>query len=122
MSAPAIAPAADVRMSRSYSGMGRTAGAAAATRSPAQTPLRSWQVLAPGWTPADKELGRVDDLVRVGRSVYLGGNFTLMASHDGRLATRMRLAAVRAGTGGLRPRFHPKLNGRVYALAVSPGG
>ena len=32
----------------------------------------------------------------------------------------MYLAAERAGTGTLRRGFHPKLNGRVYALAVSP--
>jgi hypothetical protein len=95
---------------------------AAATPTPAQRPLRSWQVPAPGWKLGDKELGRVDDIVRVGRTVYLGGNFTLVSDHAGRLATRMHLAAVRAGTGALRKAFHPQINGRVYALAASRGG
>jgi hypothetical protein len=95
---------------------------AAAARNPAQTPLPSWQVLAPGWTGANKELGRVNAILRVGRTVYLGGNFTVMANHSGRIATRWRLAAVSAGTGKLHRRFHPLINGRVYSLAVSPGG
>jgi hypothetical protein len=94
---------------------------AQALRNPAQTPLRSWQVLAPGWTASNKEFGRVDHIVRVGRTVYLGGNFTVVASHGGRTVTRLHLAAVAAGTGKLR-RFHPRLNGRVYGMAVSPGG
>ncbi len=95
--------------------------ALAAAPGPVQRPLRSWQVLAPGWTPSNKELGRVDDIVRVRRTVYIGGNFTVMANHSGGVTTRLHLAAVRAGTGRLRP-FHPAINGRVYALAVSPGG
>ena len=94
--------------------------ASAAQKNPAQRPMRSWQVLAPGWTNANKELGRVDDIVRVGRWVYVGGNFTVLGNHGGAKVTRMYLAAERAGTGRLRRGFHPKLNGRVYALAVSP--
>jgi hypothetical protein len=93
---------------------------ASAARPPFAKPTRSWQVLAPGWTPSNKELGRVDDIVRVGRWVYLGGNFTVVANHSGVQKTRMYLAAERAGTGKLRLGFHPKLNGRVYAVAVSP--
>jgi hypothetical protein len=95
--------------------------AAAATPNPAQRPLRSTQVLAPGWTGSNKELGRVDAILRVGRTVYVGGNFTVVGGHGGRTFTRMHLAAVRAGTGKLLP-FHPSINGRVYALALSPGG
>lgn len=91
-----------------------------AARTPAVKPVRAWQVLAPGWTQSNKELGRVDDIVRVGRWVYLGGNFTVVANHSGGTKTRMYLAAERAGTGKLRRAFHPKLNGRVYGLAVSP--
>ena len=94
---------------------------ALAVRNPAQRPLRTVQVLAPGWTASDKELGRVDDLIRVGHTVYIGGNFTVVGGHGGRTARRLHLAAVRAGTGKLQ-RFHPAINGRVYALAVSPGG
>src|SRR6478752_31524 len=93
---------------------------ASAAKNPAVRPVRSWQVLAPGWTDANKEMGRVDDIVRVGRWVYIGGNFTIMGNHGGSHVTRMYLAAERAGTGKLRRGFHPKLNGRVYALAVSP--
>ncbi|MEP6641764.1 MAG: hypothetical protein ABJB93_07625 [Gaiellales bacterium] len=95
---------------------------AAAARNPLQRPLASWQVLAPGWTGANKELGRVDAILRVGSTVYVGGNFTVMANHSGRVATRWHLAAVGAGTGKLRRGFHPMINGRVYSLAVSPGG
>jgi hypothetical protein len=93
---------------------------ASAARPPAVTPTRSWQVLAPGWTQSNKELGRVDDIVRAGRWVYLGGNFTVVANHSGVQRTRTYLAAERAGTGKLRLNFHPRLNGRVYALALSP--
>jgi hypothetical protein len=93
---------------------------ASAVRTPAVKPLRAWQVLAPGWTRSNKELGRVDDIVRAGRWVYLGGNFTVVGNHSGGAKTRMYLAAERAGTGKLRRAFHPKLNGRVYGLAVSP--
>ena len=45
----------------------------------------------------------------------------MVGGHAGRQRTRLHLAAVRAGTGKLK-RFHPAINGRVYALAVSPGG
>ena len=58
---------------------------AAAAPNPAQRPLPSWQVLAPGWTDANKELGRVNAILRVGRTVYVGGNFTVMANHSGRV-------------------------------------
>lgn len=95
---------------------------ATATPNPAQRPLPSWQVLAPGWTDANKEFGRVNAILRVGRTVYVGGNFTVMANHSGGKTTRLHLAAVGAGTGKLRRGFHPMINGRVYSLAVSPGG
>ena len=95
---------------------------AVAAPNPAQRPVPSWQVLAPGWTGANKELGRVDAILRVGRTVYVGGNFTVMANHSGGTATRLHLAAVSAGTGRLRRGFHPLINGRVYSLATSPGG
>ncbi len=93
-----------------------------AAPNPAQRPLPSWQVLAPGWTDSNKELGRVNAILRVGRTVYVGGNFTVMANHAGRTVTRLHLAAVSAGTGRLRRGFHPMINGRVYSLAASPGG
>ncbi len=72
---------------------------------------------------ANKELGRVDDLIRVGRTVYIGGNFTVdRRTTPAATATRLHLAAVRAGTGKLRRGSIPPINGRVYALAVSPDG
>jgi hypothetical protein len=98
-----------------------TASASAIVPRVASAPVLSWQVLAPGWSPANKEAGRVDDLLRVGSRVFLGGNFTVMANHSGSAATRTYLAAVSAATG-LLGTFHPRLNGRVYALAASPSG
>ena len=95
--------------------------ALAAARNPMQRPLRSTQVLAPGWAQSNKELGRVDAVLRVGKVVYVGGNFTVVGGHAGGTTTRMHLMGVRAGTGKLT-RFAPKINGRVYALAASPGG
>jgi hypothetical protein len=102
-------------------GLAAAQPALAAARNPMQRPLRSTQVLAPGWTQSNKELGRVDAILRVGKVVYVGGNFTVVGGHAGRTTTRTYLMSVHAGTGKLT-RFAPKLNGRVYALAVSPGG
>ena len=84
-------------------------------------PVRSWQVPAPNWTHANKEVGRVDDVLRVGQRVYLGGNFGVLANHSGGAVARSYLAEISARTG-LVGAFHPRLNGRVYALAVSPNG
>jgi hypothetical protein len=95
--------------------------ALAAARNPMQRPLRTTQVLAPGWAQSNKELGRVDAVLRVGRVVYVGGNFTVVGGHAGRTTTRMHLMAVHARTGKLTS-FAPKINGRVYALAISHGG
>src|SRR5205814_7252743 len=68
-------------------------------------PRRSWQVVAPDWTQANKEAGRVDDILRVGGRVFIGGNFTELADHHGRQASRTYLAVVRPGgsLGGFRP-------------------
>jgi hypothetical protein len=83
-----------------------------------QQAVRSWQVLAPGWSKSDKEAGRVDDVLRVGHRLYVAGNFTVMANHAGRAVTRWRLAAVRPRSGVLTP-FAPRIDGRVYALAAT---
>jgi hypothetical protein len=95
--------------------------ARASTPRVAAAPLHSAQVLAPGWTKAKKEEGRVDDLIRVGSRVYLGGNFTVVRSRGGTAMRRMYLASVLTANGALGT-WHPKLNGRVYALAASPAG
>jgi hypothetical protein len=81
---------------------------------------RTWQVVAPGWTHANKEAGRVDDVLRIGSRIYLGGNFTELANHSGAVQARSYLASV--STAGALNAFHPRLNGRVYALAASPDG
>jgi hypothetical protein len=77
-------------------------------------------VVAPNWTKADKELGRVDDILRVGRRVFIGGNFTVLANHKGRSVTRTYLAVVK--NNGSLGGFHAHLDGRVYGLASSPSG
>ena len=75
---------------------------------------------APDWSPSNKEAGRVDDLLRAGRRLYVAGNFTEFANHAGRVVRRTYLASVRASTGKLG-RFAPRINGRVYALAKARG-
>jgi hypothetical protein len=96
------------------------AAGASAVPHVASSPARTWQVLAPGWTHANKEAGRVDDVLPLGARVYLGGNFVEVASHSGAVQARSYLASV-SKTGALGM-FHPRLNGRVYALAASPDG
>ena len=86
----------------------------------AQQAVRSWQVPAPDWTPSNKEAGRVDDLLRVGRRLFVAGNFTELANHAGKSVRRTYLASVRASTGKLGG-FAPRINGRVFALAKAHG-
>jgi hypothetical protein len=86
-----------------------------------ESAIPSWRFPVPAWPPAIAEEGRVDDLVRVGDTIFIGGNFTRAADHAGHTATRTYLAAMDVSTGALRP-FAPVLDGRVYALAASPDG
>ena len=60
--------------------------------------------------------GRVNAVVYLGGTIYLGGSFT---SVDG--TARNRLAACDAATGNLLG-WNPNANGVVRALAVSPAG
>jgi hypothetical protein len=60
--------------------------------------------------------GRVNAVVYLGGTVYLGGSFTQV---DGQ--TRNRLAACDAATGNLLS-WNPNANGVVRALKVSPAG
>jgi hypothetical protein len=86
----------------------------------AQSAVRGWQVPAPDWAPGNKEAGRVDDLLRAGRRLFVAGNFTQLANHAGRVVTRTYLASVRASTGKVGA-FAPRINGRVFALAKARG-
>ena len=86
----------------------------------AQQAVRSWQVPAPDWSPSNKDAGRVDDLLRVGRRLFIAGNFTQLANHAGKAVRRTYLASVRASTGKLGG-FAPRINGRVFALAKARG-
>ena len=97
-----------------------TAGAASVQPHVASSAVNSWQVIVPNWTHANKQEGRVDDIVRIGKHIYLGGDFTKMSNHAGKTVTRNHLAAV-SPSGELLP-FNPSVNGRVYALASSPNG
>src|SRR6478672_273118 len=80
---------------------------------------QGWQFPVPGWSSADKEAGRVDDILRVHHTVFIAGNFTTAADHNGNVQSRSYLAAEDATTGALLP-FAPQLNGRAYFLAASP--
>jgi trimeric autotransporter adhesin len=80
---------------------------------------QSWQFPVPGWTRTNKEAGRVDDILRVGHTVFIAGNFTTAADHSGNVQQRSYLAAEDALSGTLLP-FAPDLNGRAFFLAASP--
>ena len=73
---------------------------------------------SPDWggTAQCQTNGRVNAVVYLGGTVYLGGSFTQV---DGQ--TRNRLAACDAATGNLLP-WNPNANGVVRALKVSPAG
>jgi hypothetical protein len=96
------------------------AGPASAGPRVAQHAVRSWQVPARDWSPGNKEAGRVDDVLRVGRRLFVAGNFTELSNHVGRVLRRTYLASVRAGTGRIG-RFSPRIDGRVFALARTRG-
>jgi len=102
--------------------VGVLAGTTGATVKPnvAASAAKSWQVIVPHWTHANKEEGRVDDIKRIGKHIFLAGDFTKMANHAGNTVTRNHVAAL-SPSGNLLP-FHPNVNGRVYALASSPNG
>ena len=80
---------------------------------------QGWQFPVPGWSSTNKEAGRVDDILRVGRTVFIAGNFTTAADHNGNVQQRSYLAAEDAFSGELLP-FAPDLNGRAFFLAASP--
>ncbi len=73
-----------------------------------KTPKSTWQAN-----------GRVSAIVRVGNTLYLGGQFTRLFDHAGHAVNRAHLAAVNAGTGAVMP-WNPGTNGPVRALALAP--
>ncbi|MDP9296504.1 MAG: hypothetical protein M3O88_07425, partial [Actinomycetota bacterium] len=60
--------------------------------------------------------GRVWAIIRVGETVYLGGDFTMAVGPAGQQVPRAHLAAVNTATGHLTP-WNPRANGSVFALA-----
>ena len=65
---------------------------------------------------------RVKDILRVGNTVYIAGNFTQIRSNNGaQTMTRNRLAAFDALTGNPLP-WNPNANGNVEAITASPDG
>jgi PKD repeat protein len=76
-------------------------------------------VASPIWQPN----GVVDALAAANGVIYAGGNFTSVrpgAGMSGSQTSRTYLAAFSASTGALISSFNFTLNGRVYALDLSP--
>ncbi len=76
-------------------------------------------VASPIWQPN----GPVDALATANGVIYAGGNFTSVkpgAGQSGSQTARTYLAAFNGSTGALITSFNVRLNGRVYALDVSP--
>lgn len=65
--------------------------------------------------------GRVNAVLEIGGTVYIGGSFTALRRPDGSTVTRNRLAAIDATTGDVTP-WNPDANGAVLALAASDDG
>jgi uncharacterized repeat protein (TIGR01451 family) len=63
---------------------------------------------------------RVNAILEVGSTTFLGGSFTALEDDAGTLQTRNRLASVDAS--GNPTSFNPSLDGEVFNLAVSPDG
>jgi uncharacterized repeat protein (TIGR01451 family) len=62
---------------------------------------------------------RVETIVRVGNTVYVGGEFTHLTDPDGTSWPRNHLAAIDAFTG-LTTSWNPNVNGTVFSLRLSP--
>jgi putative pyrroloquinoline-quinone binding quinoprotein len=74
----------------------------------ADAPMRTWETN-----------GRVTAILRVGDTVYIGGQFTQIDDRNGRVLQRNHVAAFHATTGAPTT-WKPNANGTVSALAVSP--
>jgi trimeric autotransporter adhesin len=60
--------------------------------------------------------GQVNEIVRLGSRVYVGGDFTAARSPNGSLVTRRNLAAFDAASGDLVSGWNPGANGIVHSL------
>jgi hypothetical protein len=114
-----LAPSAFVRRARSWVLAVLAAGALLASAlvtgppptAPSPTPTGTWSTDGVVW-----------DLVRVGNTIFLGGEFSHLVSPDGsRTQSRSNLAAISASTG--QPlAWAPRTNGAVLALESSADG
>ncbi|WP_017543082.1 delta-60 repeat domain-containing protein [Nocardiopsis prasina] len=74
------------------------------------------------WTPHVLD-GTVKDILRIGDTVVVGGEFESVSDADGaRTHNRRNLFAFRHGTGELLPGFAPQVDGTVNTLAEGPNG
>ena len=65
--------------------------------------------------------GTVRQIIIVGNTAYMGGQFTgMIPNGGGATVTRNHVAAVDMTTGALLP-WNPNVNGNVYALVASGG-
>jgi hypothetical protein len=63
--------------------------------------------------------GRVNAILRVGGTVYVGGDFTHVVDRNGNVYPRNRLAAIDPATGAATS-WNPNADGKVFNLALSP--
>ncbi len=64
---------------------------------------------------------QVSVILRVGGTIYLGGEFTALEADSGATMARNHLAAIDAATGEPTS-FNPNVSGPVFGLAASPDG
>ncbi|MEO8424403.1 MAG: LamG-like jellyroll fold domain-containing protein, partial [Actinomycetota bacterium] len=64
---------------------------------------------------------RVNAILRIGNTIYLGGEFTQLLGHNGEIVPRQYIAAVNATTG-VPLAWDPGFDGFVDSLAASPDG
>ncbi|RKS07425.1 hypothetical protein DFP74_3094 [Nocardiopsis sp. Huas11] len=77
---------------------------------------------AVSWTPHVLD-GSVKDILRVGDTVVVAGDFHRVADADqGRTHTRRNVFAFEHGTGEILRGFAPDVSGPVHSLVEGPGG
>lgn len=74
------------------------------------------------WTPHVLD-GAIKDILRIGDTVVVAGEFNRVSDADGnRTHSRRNLFAFRHGSGELLASFTPRVDGTVTSLAEGPGG